>query len=189
MLRSGYNDIVLTSDFLTLLEEDMSDVRHLITKLETSSSSYNRTRKVYLLKYTGPESDVRNANIPVLRLSEAYLNAAESAVKTGDNDKAIAYLGAIVKRANPANSVAGTVTLEQVIKERRKELVGEGHRQFDALRNNETINRSGGWHIPNLIDEVKSYNRDYFHAILPIPRYEIDANPSLKGQQNPGYSQ
>ncbi|TFH46581.1 MAG: RagB/SusD family nutrient uptake outer membrane protein, partial [Bacteroidia bacterium] len=55
MLRSGYNDIVLTSDFLTLLEEDMNDVRHLITKLETSSSAYNRTRKVYLLKYTGPE--------------------------------------------------------------------------------------------------------------------------------------
>ncbi|MBE0668195.1 MAG: RagB/SusD family nutrient uptake outer membrane protein, partial [Bacteroidales bacterium] len=189
MLRSGYNDIVLTSDFLTLLEEDMNDVRHLITKLETSSSAYNRTRKVYLLKYTGPETDVRNANVPVLRLSEAYLNAAESAVKTSDNDKAIAYLDAIVNRANPANSVTGTVTLEQVIKERRKELVGEGHRQFDALRNNETINRIGGWHIPNLIPEVKSYNRDYFHAILPIPRYEINANPSLKGQQNPGYSQ
>jgi hypothetical protein len=74
-----------------------------------------------------------------------------------------------------------------VIKERRKEFVGEGHRQFDALRNNETINRSGGWHIPNLIDEVKSYNRDYFHAILPIPRYEMDANGLMI--QNLGYSQ
>lgn len=189
MYSSGYNDIVLTSAFLTLLEEDPLDVRLKVTKLITSSSSFNKTRPVYLIKYTGSDTDVRNANIPILRLSETYLNAAEAAVKTSDNAKAITYLGAIVKRANPASSVAGTVTLTQVIKERRKELVGEGHRQFDALRNNETLVRSGGWHIPNLISEVQSYNRNYFHAILPIPRYEIDASPSLKNQQNPGYAQ
>lgn len=187
MLRSGYNDIVLTEDFLNLLNEDPADVRHGLTKLETSSSSYNKTRPVYLLKYTGPESDVRNANIPVIRISEAYLNAAESAVMLANNDKAIQYLDPIVKRANPANSVTGTVTLEQVIKERRKELVGEGHRQFDAMRNNETITRIGGWHVSGLIEEVKSYNRTYFHAILPIPRYEMDANEGMV--QNPGYSQ
>ena len=188
MLRSGYNDIVLTSAFLTILEEDMADVRHTITKLETSSSSFNKTRKVYLLKYTGPETDVRNGNIPVLRISEAYLNAAEAAVKLTDNVKAVQFLDPIVKRANPANTVVGsTITLDQVIKERRKEFVGEGHRQFDAMRNNETLVRSGGWHIPNLLPEVQSYNRDYFHAILPIPKYEIDANSSLKNQQNPGY--
>lgn len=186
MRRAGYNDIVMTEAFLDLLNEDPSDARHRITKLETSSSAYVRTRPAYLLKYIGVDTDVRNANIPVLRLSETYLNAAEAAVKTLDNDKAITYLGAIVTRANPANTVAGTVTLEQVIKERRKELVGEGHRMFDALRNNETIVRSGGWHITNLIPEVQSYNRDYFHSVLPIPRYELDANINLT--QNPDYS-
>jgi hypothetical protein len=189
LYSSGYNDIVLTSAYLALLETDPLDVRLKVTKLITSSSSFNKTRPIYLIKYTGPETDVRTSNVPVLRLAETYLNAAEAAVKTSDNTKAITYLGAIVKRANPAASVTGTVTLDQVIKERRKELVGEGHRQFDALRNNETLVRSGGWHIPNLIPEVQSYNRDYFHAILPIPRYEIDANPNLKSQQNPGYSQ
>lgn len=189
MRRSGYNDIVLTNDFLTLLEEDPDDIRHSVTLLETSSSSFNTTRKIYLRKYIGPDSDVRNANIPILRLSEAYLNAAEAAVKIGDNAKAIIYLDAIVNRANPDNTVAGTtISVDRVLKERRKEFVGEGHRQFDALRNNETINRIGGWHIPNLPEEVQSYNRDYFHAILPIPRYEMDANPNLKDQQNPGYS-
>ncbi len=187
MRRSGYNDIVLTEAFLTLLDEDPDDVRHSLTKLETSSSSYNKTRPVYLLKYTGPDSDVRNANIPIIRISEAYLNAAESAVKLENNDKAIQYLDPIVKRANPANTVEGTtVTLEQVIRERRKEFVGEGHRQFDAMRNNETVTRIGGWHVSGLIEEVKSYNRDYFHAILPIPRYEMDANNNM--EQNPGYS-
>ncbi len=187
MLRSGYNDIVLTESFLTLLNEDPADVRHGVTKIETSSSSYNKTKPIYLLKYTGPDTDTRNANIPIIRLSEAYLIAAESAVKLENNDKAIQYLEPIVKRANPANSVEGTtVTLIQVIKERRKEFVGEGHRQFDAMRNNETIVRSGGWHVSGLIDEVKSYDRNYFHAILPIPRYEMDANLNI--EQNPGYS-
>jgi starch-binding outer membrane protein, SusD/RagB family len=189
MSVSGYNDIVLTSAFLTLLEEDPNDVRLKVTKIQTSSSSYNKTRPVYLLKYTGPDTDVRNANVTVLRLSETYLNAAEAAVKLNNNAKAVTYLDAIVKRANPAKTVTGTtVTLAQVIKERRKELVGEGHRQFDALRNNETLVRTGGWHVSGLIPEVTSYNRDYFHSILPIPRYEIDANPNIKDQQNPGYS-
>ncbi|MCU0473794.1 MAG: RagB/SusD family nutrient uptake outer membrane protein [Bacteroidales bacterium] len=98
----------------------------------------------------------------------------------------IVYLDPIVHRANPSNTITGTVTLAQVIKERRKELVGEDHRQFDALRNNETIVRIGGWHIPNLIDGVKSSNKDYFHSMLPVPKYEMDANINMK--QNPGYS-
>jgi len=148
---------------------------------------WNIDKPIYLLKYTGPDpADVRNGNVTVLRLSETYLNAAEAAVKLSNNAKAIAYLDPIVNRANPANNVTGTVTLAQVIKERRKELVGEGHRMFDALRNNETINRIGGWHIGNLIEGVRSYNWDYFHSILPIPKYEMDANPNM--EQNEGYS-
>lgn len=187
MYPTGYNDIVLTQDFLTLLNEDPLDVRHNITLISTSASSFNPTEPIYLTKYTGPDAaDIRNSNVTVLRLSETYLNAAEAAVKLSDNAKAIAYLNPIVNRANPANTVTGTVTLAQVIKERRKELVGEGHRQFDALRNNETIVRIGGWHISGLIDETTSYNRDYFHSILPIPKYEMDANPNM--EQNPGYS-
>ena len=44
-----------------------------------------------------------------------------------------------------------TATLERVLLERRKELVGEGQRFFDAMRNNETITRytnedEKGWH-------------------------------------------
>ena len=44
----------------------------------------------------------------MLRLSETYLNAAEAAVKLGDNETAIKYLEPIVKRANPNNTVEGS---------------------------------------------------------------------------------
>ncbi|MCK7532691.1 MAG: hypothetical protein MZV63_17495 [Marinilabiliales bacterium] len=55
MLRSGYNDIVLTNDFLTILKEDPNDVRHLIAKLETSSSSFNKTERSIFLSMQGPK--------------------------------------------------------------------------------------------------------------------------------------
>ena len=46
------------------------------------------------------------------------------------------YLNSIVQRANPENSVEGkTSTLENVLDERRKELVAEGHRMYDVIRN------------------------------------------------------
>ena len=61
--------------------------------------------------------------------------------------------------------------------ERRKELVGEGQRFFDALRNNETITRytsdaTRGWHDV-LTTEARSYNRDYYKAYPAIPGYEV----------------
>ena len=84
-----------------------------------------------------------------------------------------------------------TATLERVLLERRKELVGEGQRFFDAMRNNETITRytnedEKGWHY-SINKESQVFDRSYFRAILPIPVSETNANPILKAQQNPGY--
>ena len=89
------------------------------------------TNTVFLNKYPADGlSDLRYNNVPLVRLSEVYLNAAEAAAKLGNqNDKAVEYLDAIVKRANPNKTVKGTtVTVDRVLLERRKELIGEGHR-------------------------------------------------------------
>ena len=72
----------------------------------------------------------------IVRLSETYLNAAEAAVKNGDATKAAKYLKAIALRGNPDYTMPAKVTLDDVLEERRKELIGEGHRMFDLLRNN-----------------------------------------------------
>ena len=104
----------------------------------------------------------------------------------------VEYLDAIVKRANPNKTVKGTtVTVDRVLLERRKELIGEGHRFFDAMRNNETVIRytskeDQGWQQA-LKEEARSFNRDFYKTLLPIPQDEIDANPSMKDQQNTGY--
>ena len=108
-------------------------------------------------------------------------------------DKAAKYLNEIVLRANPeAKAVSeADATVERIILERRKEMIGEGQRYFDALRNNETIVRykdeaDKGYHY-SLIKESQSFDRTYFRAILPIPVDETNVNPNLRAQQNPGY--
>ncbi|MCD8290332.1 MAG: RagB/SusD family nutrient uptake outer membrane protein [Prevotella sp.] len=185
----GYKDICLTSSFYELLMEDPDDVR---LQLLVFSS-----KRAFVYKYQ-PEGDeiIQDANIPLLRLSETYLNAAEAAVKVGNNDDAVKYLDAIVRRANPANTVEGTeVTLERVMTERRKELVGEGEHYYDALRDGGYVDRhessvtfseiSSTSHLT--MDSDKMYfNWDYFRSVLPIPADEIDANPNMV--QNPSYS-
>ena len=118
--------------------------------------------------------------------------AAEAAVQTGDNDKAVRYLNPIVQRANPANSVEGTVlTIDDVLDQRRKELVCEGHRMYDLMRYGMSVKRI------NVTDKAISktkhdtsymeYDWNFYKIILPIPKREIDANPNIR--QNPGYAQ
>jgi len=41
-----------------------------------------------------------------------------------------------------------------VLEERSKELIGEGHRFFDMLRNGKTIVRKGGYHLPGIVEEI-----------------------------------
>lgn len=183
----GYKDICVTSSFYDLLTEDPEDVR--INLLVYSS------KRAFVYKYQPQEGeDIMDANIPLIRLSETYLNAAEAAVKTNDNTKAVKYLNAIASRANPANSISGTVTLEQVMTERRKELVGEGHRMFDALRDGGNVYRhnvsghsliSSTKHLTMSDSQKMNFTWDYYKCVLPIPKAEMDANPNLK--QNPTY--
>ena len=66
------------------------------------------------------EENIMDANIPMVRLSETYLNAAEAAVKNGDATKAAKYLKAIALRGNPDYTMPTKVTLDDVLEERRK---------------------------------------------------------------------
>ena len=184
---SGYKDICLTSSFYALLNEDPADVR--LQLLEYSS------KRAFVKKYQPQDGeDIMDANIPLIRLSEAYPNAAEAAVKTGDNVSAAKYLNAIVSRANPDNSVDGsTVSLSRVMTERRKELVGEGHRFFDALRDGGSVDRhdvkgqskiSSTKHYITKAEKMK-FSWDYYKCVLAIPKAEMDANGNMV--QNPVY--
>lgn len=191
-----WNNLVLTKAFLDLLDEDPKDVRHALTRLPEKPEADvlpvgSEGHPKYLIKYPGKTGDVATGNpqdndICVIRLSEVYLNAAEAAYKLGDAKhlkEANTYLNRIVTRANPEKSVAESdMTLERILKERRKELVGEGHAFFDSMRNGLSVKRSGGWHLPTVVNAAEVMPSD-LRVALPIPQAEIDANPNM--QQNP----
>ena len=67
--------------------------------------------------------------------------------------------------------------LAEIIKERRCELVWEGHRLFDARRLKVTMTREG-----------KTISADDYRLTLPIPQAETDANSGIsESDQNYGY--
>lgn len=195
--REGYKEMVATKKFVDMLTSDPEDVRNDMFLPATAAkevATYG-TNKVYLNKLRGQGGNLRNVTIvPIIRLSEVYLTAAECAFRNNDKTKAVEYLNDLVKNRTTTVASLATVdniTLERILIERRKELIGEGQRYFDALRNNETITRytseaDKGWH-KTLSKEAQSFDRDYFKAIAAIPQAEINANPNIK--QNTGYGE
>lgn len=195
--REGYKEMVATKKFVDMLTSDPEDVRNEMFLPATAAkevATYG-TNKVYLNKLRGQGGNLRNVTIvPIIRLSEVYLTAAECAFRNNDKTKAVEYLNDLVKNRTTTEASLATVdniTLERILIERRKELIGEGQRYFDALRNNETITRytseaDKGWH-KTLSKDAQSFDRDYFKAIAAIPQAEINANPNIK--QNTGYGE
>lgn len=181
---NGYDDMCITCSFYQLLKKDPKDVRLKLL-------SFDGKEYAYVNKYQPQEGEnIADANIPLIRLSEAYLNAAEAAVKLGKNDIGVKYLDAIVRRANPENTVQGKIlTLDNVLNERRKELVAEGHRMYDVIRNGQTIHRinvkdsqlSKTKHNTSYMD----FDWTFYKIVLPIPKKEMDANSNII--QNPDY--
>lgn len=182
--KDGYDDMCITCSFYQFLKEDPKDVRLKLL-------SFDKKYYAYVFKYQPQqEENIQDANIPLIRLSEAYLIAAEAAVKEGNNAAAVKYLDPIVRRANPNKTVQGeTITLERVLNERRKELVAEGHRMYDVIRNGMSIHRievedaklTKTKHDTKYMD----YDWDFYMIVLPIPKKEMDANPNM--EQNPQY--
>ena len=198
----GYFNAFITKQFYDEMMEDPDDIRWNVLWESKGSRAEevvknlpdaNPDMKMFIGKYPGKAAlkDMRTNDIPVIRLAEVYLNAAEAAFKLGDKQTALKYLNVIVKRANPTKSVAESdLTLERILKERAKELVGEGHRFYDLMRNDLRCERfykgKAGWHGA-LLPESRSFDHTYYRVILPIPESELNANPTLRSQQNTGY--
>ena len=131
-------------------------------------------------------------NVKVIRLSEMYLLAAEAALglPTPDKAKAVTYLNEIRKRSpGLAPAEEATVTVDMIMDEKSKEFFAEGFRFFDMIRLNKTIEFNDEFIVPAVVitHRTKTINRTFNKIILPISQEELDANPAIASQQNPGY--
>ena len=176
--------------FLDRLAEDPQDVRWGVMSYDESNTDHLGAS----YKYSGStdlegdgKSTATAVNIKVIRLSEIYLIAAEAAFHI-DKEKAATYLNAIRKRSpNLAPATAETITLEMILEERSKELFTEGHRFFDMMRLDQSITFDDEFGGITVTHRPKTIDRTFDKTILPIPQDEINANPGLEAQQNPGY--
>lgn len=188
---SGALGWFMASDYyLNRLAEDPDDIRWGVMAADETSA----TRLGSIYKYSGgvdPKGDgkgtVTAVNIKVIRLSEAYLIAAEAALPT-DPELAADYLNEIRKRSpNLAPATEATITLDMILDERSKELVAEGQRFFDMMRLNKQIEFNDEFGNLPISQRPKSIDRTFYKAILPISQAEINANPDILAQQNPQY--
>lgn len=186
--EDGAMGCFLASDyFLSSLAEDATDVRWGIMDYDEISD----TRFGCCNKYSlgDKEGSITAVNIKVIRLSEIYLIAAEAALSS-DKQLAADYLNEIRKRSpGLAPATAATVTLDMILAERGKELFAEGSKFFDMMRCNKSITFNDELITPAVIikHREKTIDRTFYKTILPIDKGEMDANPVIAKQQNPGY--
>jgi hypothetical protein len=144
------------------------------------------TDAVLIKKYQDPISSTGMIpNIPILRMADIYLIAAEAEARlNGPTAKAYENINIVRKRAGLADLTAGLTKdafIDAVIQERSFEFFAEGDRWYDLTRTNKFLNV-----IPKAVNSVYP-NRPVQakHKYFPIPQDEINANPKL--EQNPDW--
>lgn len=176
----GYSEYGVKKSFYDWITADTKDVRSKMVadcsvEPEGITTTYNTG--YYPLKYpgkTGSATPTYTNNIKVIRLSEVYLIAAEAALKS-EPGSAAGYLNTLRKNRIKDYTDVGSITIDDILNERRKELFGEGQIAFDFWRN--------GKNVENAFGSIKPTDSK---TILPLPKEEIDI---AKGKlvQNPGY--
>lgn len=183
---------------------DQKDIRFKTWFFKTPAVFGNISSTLYLLnKFPGNPELMPGVSISTyinkvkpFRIAEQYLIAAEAYAASGNPQEACKYLNMLRSSRIPgysSKSYTGDELMAQVKRERAKELVGEGFRFKDLKRWNEGMTRSeaqdsqvvnnAGSQTTELM--TRSASDPFF--LWPIPQSEIDSNPQIRGQQNPGY--
>lgn len=122
----------------------------------------------------------------ILRLADVYLMLAEAYVRNGDGAKAAEYVNKLRVRAKLPSF--GSVTLEQVKKERRLELALEAERYFDLVRWTGDADQIDADHVLGPLGYANGTPGTNTKGLFPIPQVEINSTyGDNKLIQNEGY--
>jgi len=127
-----------------------------------------------------------STDFPLFRLAEQYLIYAEAVLRGGSGSTATAltYINTLRERAyGNSNSNLTALTLEDVFKERSKELYWEGFRRTDLIRFERFVEGAYVW--PWKGNSASGRGVESFRTLYPIPAADIIANQNLV--QNAGY--
>jgi len=139
----------------------------------------------YSLKLTRPmHNPVDGAsNYVVLRYADVILMLAETSAQLDRLNEAVNYLNQIRNRAGLTDFTSSNKTeiLAEIAKERRLELINEGHRWFDMIRYGNAVETMNAWFRTQGMNITINQNM----LLQPIPQGQVDTDPAII--QNPGY--
>ncbi|WP_396633382.1 RagB/SusD family nutrient uptake outer membrane protein [Maribacter sp. R86514] len=135
------------------------------------------------------ESNFSDTDIPLFRLSDAYLMYAEAHLRGGGGTtgQAINFINALRERAfgdTSGNITEADFNEQFLIDERARELYYEGHRRQDLIRFDRFTGDTYIWPWKGNVLEGTSIPENY--DLFPFPLEALQANPLL--EQNPGYT-
>jgi starch-binding outer membrane protein, SusD/RagB family len=186
----SYRQVQPSHDLRNIIEP--GDKRALLVASDTTITGFlmesdilDTTNRMWLLKYQDVEAfgldHYEGSNFYVFRFADVLLMLAEAGNElNGPTTKTVSAVNAVRNRAGlPDLSSSSTlnkdVFRDAILRERRIEFSGEGHRWFDLVRTGRLI--STMQNIGITIDEKRN--------LYPIPLAELDENPNMV--QNPGY--
>ncbi|MBN1116528.1 MAG: RagB/SusD family nutrient uptake outer membrane protein [Bacteroidales bacterium] len=152
--------------------------------------------KIYSTKWEASSAEFKDLggpwhgapqNIPLIRFSEVYLNAAEAAFESGNTAKALEYVNKVRERARMCGTTGvpaalTAITLEDIQNERRIEFTAEGKRFYDIVR----------WGLAaDLLNKptLDGFDRKFVvgkHEFHPLPEREVYLSGG-KLEQYPGW--
>ncbi|MFL9836808.1 RagB/SusD family nutrient uptake outer membrane protein [Flavobacterium sp. ST-75] len=193
MFTSGFSFNVPTEEAASIYED--GDMRKEVTILDmaawgaetgaTYGPGYKDTgyfNRKYIPRVRSDEAagdlNLTNPNnYRAIRYSDVLLMAAEAYSRTGNASQALEYVNEVRRRAfgdeNHDLSGAGDALTSAILLERRRELLGEGHRFFDLVRTGQAASNIPGF----------TANKN---ELFPIPIEEIQFSGGL-WEQNPNY--
>lgn len=160
------------SDALYALYSDDDVRKQLILKGVGNLSDQNQ-----MTKFFSRGGELNLDNIPVIRISEVYLNRAEAYARSNEPELAIADVNRIRERAGlaPVSGLSEDNLINEVLLQRKLDLAFEGHSFFDYKRLGMDIVKPNGTVFPF---------SDY-RVLARIPWREFNSNKQLS--QNRGY--
>lgn len=114
------------------------------------------------------------------RLAETYLLLAEAQIMQNNRQGAAESINVVRRRANAPEITAADATIDFLLDERIRELVGEELRRFTLVRTGKFVERT---------KKYNSYSNtiDNHNVVWPIPQTIIDSNTGADFPQNEGY--
>lgn len=169
--RVGYSTIRIAKSFTELFKKDengiWTDCRALFPFMVDEADGY------FTAKFNN-RSTLGVADYPMARIAEAYLIEAEAELQLGHTSEGLKVLNALQEKRG--GFVSTELTIDEIWKERRRELYGEGMALPDLKRLQKPLERTGEDQWSSTLSLPANSNRMMF----PIPDDELDYNPYYK---------